>query len=96
MWKYLKMTSGILRINEQSENVVRLHQPCGGETAVRGKFRPLPVREQTEKLFPTSKVLEDVAAVYAMFGLRPFNPILRRKAMGSGAYSNVSESKGKS
>ena len=45
----------------------------------------------SNKLFRTSKVSNDIAAVNAMFGLRTLNPTMMRKAMGSTAYVSVSD-----
>ena len=96
--EYEKMNDGILRVTEHKSKASygSLNLVIGDQLQFLriyvGKFRPLLVKDaEDNKLFPSSKVSDDVAAVCAMFGLRPFNPTLMRKAMGSVAYSSVGE-----
>ena len=96
--EYRQMRGGILRVHEHksrasygSINLVvgeRLQQYLNVYVE---KFRPILLKSSSDKLFPTSKVCDDVSAVCGMFGLRPFNPTMMRKAMGSTAYGSVSE-----
>ena len=96
--EYEAMTDGILRVNEHkskaasgSLNLV-VNDQLGFMRRYVEDFRPLLVKDADDgKLFPSSKVSDDVGAVCSLFGLRPFNPTLMRKAMGSAAYDSVSE-----
>ena len=96
--EYEAMTDGILRVNEHkskaasgSLNLV-VNDQLGFMRRYVEDFRPLLVKDADDgKQFPSSKVSDDVGAVCSLFGLRPFNPTLMRKAMGSAAYDSVSE-----
>ena len=97
--EYRAMDSNIIRVSEHkskasygSLNLVVLDQLPYLHAYV-DSFRPLLVKCATEnKLFPATKVCDDVAAVCSMFGIRTCTPTLMRKAMSSAAYSTVSES----
>ena len=98
--EYQNMTGNVLRVAEHkskasygSVNLVVGDQVLKFLHLYVEKFRPM--LSKGDQLFPTSKVANDVAAVCSMFGLRPFNPTLMRKAMGSAAYGNVNESQRK-
>ena len=96
--EYKNMTGNILRVSEHkskasygSLNLVVVEQLPYLRVYVE-TFRPLLIKGTTDlRLFPSSKVADDVAAVCTMFGLRAFNPTIMQKAMGSVAYSNVNE-----
>ena len=94
------MKGGVLRVNEHksrasygSVNLVVGERLQEHLSAYVERFRPLLLKEQagSNKLFPMSKVANDIAVVCAMFGLRTLNPTMMRKAMGSTACGSVSE-----
>ena len=92
------MTDGVIRVSEHksrasygSLNLVVKEQLEFLQVYV-DTFRPLLVKgTNDDKLFPSARVSEDVSSICSEFKMRPFNPTLMRKSMGSMAYGCLTE-----